>query len=174
MSCERLVPRWLREIPEHLKTSEMCNEAVAQFPYALEYVPDQLKTQEMCNEAMHENPTVLFLVPDHFKTEDMCNEALVVDPWSLKDIPGNLKIKEMCNKAVEDDPSSLQFVPDWFVTRQQLDIWFDNDCWYHDDDSIEWYNGYKKRKAQKANIKEKLLPVTWHPDRVKEKKEAWK
>ena len=30
----------------------------------------------------------------------------------------------------------------------------------------EWYNGYKKRKAQKAKIKEELLPITWHPDRV--------
>ena len=25
---------------------------------------------------------------------------------------------------------------------------------------------YKQRKAQKTRIKEKLLPVAWHPDRV--------
>ena len=31
---------------------------------------------------------------------------------------------------------------------------------------IEWYKGYKKRMAQKANIKEELLPIAWHPDHV--------
>ena len=120
----------------------------------------------MCNEAMHENPAVLFLVPDHFKTEEMCITALEIDPWSLYDIPDNLKKQEMCNKAVEDDPSSLQFVPDRFVTQQQLDIWFDDDYWYHDDEIIEWYKGYKNRKAQKSSIKEELLPIAWHLDRV--------
>ena len=27
-----------------------------------------------------------------------------------------------------------------------------------DDEIIKWYDGYKKRKAQKAQIKEELLP----------------
>ena len=48
-------------------------------------------------------------------------------------------------------------------------IWYDDDYYYddgnhwdNDDDEnkfFEWYNGYKKRKAQKANIKEELLPI---------------
>ena len=59
-------------------------------------------------------------------------------------------------KAVEDDPSSLQFVPDCFVSKQQLNIWFDDNYWYHDNEMIEWYKGYKKRKAQKVKIKEQL------------------
>ena len=29
----------------------------------------------------------------------------------------------------------------------------------------EWYEGYQKHKAQKAKIKEELLPITWHPSR---------
>ena len=62
-------------------------------------------------------------------------------------------------KTVEDDPSSLQYVPNWFVTQQQLDVWSDNDYWYHDDEIIEWCEGYKKRKAQKAKIKEELMPI---------------
>ena len=72
----------------------------------------------------------------------------------------------MCDKVVEDDSSSLQFVPDWFVTLEQIDIQHDDDYWYHDDEMIEWYEGHKKRKAQKALIKEELIPVTWYPDRV--------
>ena len=69
----------------------------------------------------------------------------------------------MCNKAVKDDPFSLQFVPDWFVSQQQLDVWYGNDYWYNDDDIIECYEGYKKQKAQKAKIKEEFLPIAGHP-----------
>ena len=69
----------------------------------------------------------------------------------------------MCDNAVKDDPSSLRFVPDWFVARETIDVWYDHDYWYHDDEMIERYDSYKKRKAQKASIKEELLPITWHP-----------
>ena len=30
---------------------------------------------------------------------------------------------------------------------------------------ITWRDAYIKRKAQKAKIKEELMPVAWHPDR---------
>ena len=55
----------------------------------------------------------------------------------------------------------MQFVPDWFVTRGCLDMWY-----YDDEDSfLKWYDGYKKRKVQKASIKEELLPTAWHPSK---------
>ena len=72
----------------------------------------------------------------------------------------------MCDDVVKNDPSSLQFVSDWIVTKQQIDAWFDDGYWYDDDEMIEWYDSYKKRKAQKAKVKEELLPIAWHPDRV--------
>ena len=71
----------------------------------------------------------------------------------------------MCDKAVKDDSSSLQYVADSFVTREWVDMWYDD---YYDDDGdhwndenkfFEWYDGYKKRKAQKPSIKEGLLPI---------------
>ena len=71
----------------------------------------------------------------------------------------------MCDKAVEDDLSSLQFVPDWFVAQQQINVWHDDDYQYHDDEIIEWYNGYQKRKVQKAKVKEEFLLIAWHPSR---------
>ena len=33
---------------------------------------------------------------------------------------------------------------------------------------IEWYKDYKKRKAQKASVKEELLPIAWHTNCVKD------
>ena len=71
----------------------------------------------------------------------------------------------MCDKAEWGNRFSLQFVPDWFVTQQQLKLWHYYDDYCNDDKLIKRYNRYKKRKAQKASIKEELLPVTWHPSR---------
>ena len=88
----------------------------------------------MCERAVWLGPSVLQLVPDHFKTQEICDDA------------------------VRDESFSLQYVPDWFVTQQQVKL--------RDNRLISWYNGYQKRKAQKAKIKEELLPITWHPDRV--------
>ena len=45
MSYER-VPPWLIEIPE----------AVKKYPLLLEHVPDHLKTQDMCDDAMRRKP----------------------------------------------------------------------------------------------------------------------
>ena len=78
----------------------------------------------------------------------------------------------MCNDAVRKGLFYLQFVPDWFVTREGLYMWNDDyydDGDYRDDDDdkfFKWYDGYKKRKAQKAQIKKELMPIAWHPNRV--------
>ena len=69
----------------------------------------------------------------------------------------------MCNKAARRDPWLLNHVPDWFVTQQQLKIWHDN--YYDDDGHIEWYEGYKKRRAEKAQIEKELMLIAWHPSR---------
>ena len=144
----------------------MCNEAVVRDAYILEYVPDYIMLQKICDEAIHKNPAAIFLVPACFKTQKMCIKALEVDPWQLNDIPDYFKTQEMCDDAVWEDPYSLRFVPDWFLTQQQLKIWHDDDYWYHDDEIIESYNDYQKRKAQQAKIEEELLPIAWHPDRM--------
>ena len=160
------VPCWIREVPEHLKTQEMCNEVVAQSSYALRYVPDELKTQQMCNEAIRENPAVFFLVPEHLRTQEMWIKALEVDPWQLYYISDCYKTQEMSDDVVRRVSCSLIGVLDCFVTSQQIKIWHNSDDWHDDNEVIEWYEGYKKRKTQKAKIKEELLPTAWHPDRV--------
>ena len=72
----------------------------------------------------------------------------------------------MCIREVEAGLGLLEHVPGWFVTQQQLKIWHDDDDYCNDDKLIDWYNGFQKRKAQKAKIKEELLPIAWHPDCV--------
>ena len=54
----------------------------------------------------------------------------------------------------------MQYVPDYFVKQQQLRHFYDgNDKFFS---RLNWYEGSQKRKAQKAKIKNKLLPVAWN------------
>ena len=62
----------------------------------------------------------------------------------------------------------MHFVSDWFVTQKQIDVWYYNDEYCHDDEFIEWSNDYHSQKAQKLKIKEELLLFAWHPDHVKD------
>ena len=128
----------------------MCEKAVKDEPYVMKYVPDHFKTQKMCYKAVKNDPSFLQLVSDHFKTQ------------------------KLCYKAVKNDPSFLQSVPDWFITKEWIDMWYDDDkdksFELYDDvldkyNFFEWYEGYHKRKAQKAKIKDELIPIAWHPSR---------
>ena len=120
----------------------------------------------MCDEAMRNNPYMLRHVANHFKTEEMCDDAVEASPWQLKYIPDQYKTQKMCDEVVIDDSSSLQYVPDWFVISDWVHMWY-VDTEYRDyDDEVnffKWYDSYKKRKTQKASIKDELLPVAWHP-----------
>ena len=65
----------------------------------------------------------------------------------------------------------MKYVPDWFITHQKMlrvmKLTIGRRCMFprNDDDLIKWYEGYKKRKAQKASIKEELIPIAWHLSR---------
>ena len=126
-------------------------------------VPDHLKRQEICNEVVPTYACLFEHVPYHFNTQEMCEKAVEKNSWALEYIPDHIKTQEMCEKAVKDYTFSLQYVPDWFVNQQQIKTWGDDDYWNYK--MINWCNGYEKRKAQKASIKEELMLISWHPSR---------
>ena len=128
----------------------------------------------MCDKVVRNKLCMLLLVPDHFWTQEMCNEIMRTMPDAFHCIPDRFKTQKMSDQAVKEDSSSLQFVPDWFVTKKWMWMWYDDyydddgDHWNNDDDEdnfLEWYDGYKKRKTEKTSIKEGLLPIAWHPSR---------
>ena len=126
----------------------------------------RLKKEE--SEIMRTKPDAFHRIPDHFKTQKMCIKAVGVDPFFLELITDHFKTQEICDKAVKEDFSSLQFVSDWFVTREWMWMWYyyyDGDHWDDEDFFFERYDSYKKWKAQKASVKEELLPIAWHPSR---------
>ena len=79
-------------------------------------IPGHLKTQEMCNEAVHMEPYSLEFVPEHFKTQDMCDKAVRMEPCSLEFVLENLKMQEMCNDAVRN---ALGNVSDHFNMQER-------------------------------------------------------
>ena len=85
----------------------------------------------------------------------MCDTAVRMEPYSLISVPDRFKTQKMRDKAVREERFSLQCVPDWFVTQQQIGPWCDDNI------LIKWYEGFKKRKVQKTQIKEKRLPIAW-------------
>ena len=81
MSYENFLT-WIREIPDHLKLQEMCNEAFDIEPFSLAFIPDHFKTQEICERVVEEGSYMQMFVPDHFKTK-MCEKAVKAYPWLL-------------------------------------------------------------------------------------------
>ena len=65
---------------------------------------------------------------------------------------------EKCDKAVRNDHFSVWFVPDWFVPdwfvaqQQRKYLRVNNNDWSYNE-LIEWNDGFKAGKAQKASIK---------------------
>ena len=98
-------------------------------------------------------------VPDHYKRKKIYNKAVCNDPYTLRHVPEHYKTQKMCDDVVWGNAFSLQYVPDYFVTQQQIKLWHDDPYYCNDDGRIKWYDGYKKRKAQKASIKEEFMPI---------------
>ena len=89
----------------------------------------------------------------------MCNEIMRTITDAFHCIPGHFKTQEMCDKAGKENSSSLEYVPNYFVTREQMwmcyDDYYDDDGDDHWDDEnkdrfLDWYEGYQKRRGQKA------------------------
>ena len=168
-------PSYLEFIPIHCKTQEMCIKALEKAPLMLWCVPDHLNIRAMCGRAVEKYTLALEYVPDHLKTQAMCEKAVQKYPYELEFVPDYYKTKKMRERVVEKYPWALEYVPDWFVKCEELNLWHDylyhnNDrfvCSYHNkyDRFIKWCNGYQKRKAQKAKIKEELMPIAWHASR---------
>ena len=164
--CKKSVeddPGSLGYIPDRLITQEMCSSAVSREPCTLRYVHDHLKTEKMCDKAVRIKPCLLEFVPNRLKTQKMCKKAVKNKPDSLRFVPDHFKTQKMCDKVVRDgSPIFLEHDPDWLITKQQLKLMGEhcNNIWF-----IKRYEGYKKRKTQKAKIKDELIPIAWHPSR---------
>ena len=144
----------------------MCKRAVKQHSWCLECILEWLKTVDMCQQAIGGNPLCLEYIPYHLKTQEMCDETVDIEPHSLEFVSDQYKAGGMCERVIEKKSWLLKYFPDWFVTQQQIKLRHDDAYYYCNDNYLICYDGYKKQKAQKASIKEELLPIAWHPSRL--------
>ena len=106
-------PRFLKLIPDDLKTQEMCNKAVEKAPWLLYDVPVCFKNVGIYSRAVEKCLHSLRFIPDHLKTQNVEK-----NPYQLGEFPDCFKIKRMCEKAVEDEPETLEYVPDYLKTEE--------------------------------------------------------
>ena len=119
----------------------------------------------MCEKVVEDNSWRVIDVPEYLKAKEMCEKAVNIQPLLLSCVPDCFKTNEMCEKVVGASLGLLMDVPDWFVTDQIIKLWRDDDKYCNDHELIKWYKRYQKQKAQKASIKEVLMPTAWHPSR---------
>ena len=123
------------------------------------------KSKRMSARTAEDETGTVEFVPDALKTQEMCEEAAEARSYMLEDVPDDFTSQKMCDTVVMKDSLLLRYVLYWFVTQKQLKIWHEDDQYCNDKLIIRWYNKHKEQKAQKASIKDKLLPIAWHPSR---------
>jgi uncharacterized protein (TIGR02145 family) len=87
-------------------------EEVKENGLALENVPEALKTAEMCMAAVENEGLALGDVPEALKTAEMCMAAVKNDGLALDFAPEALKTLELCIAAVKLDCDAIEYVPD--------------------------------------------------------------
>jgi hypothetical protein len=90
----------LEDVPEKLKTYDVCLAAVRNSGWVLGYVPEKHKTAELCLEAVRQNGVALVDVPEEQKTAELCFEAVRQNDGALPFVPEKLQsqVKEILEK----------------------------------------------------------------------------
>ena len=61
----------------------MCNKAVRNYHYALEFVPECYKTQEMCDKVVNPHSSTMHFVNECYKSQETCDKAFNKLRWCL-------------------------------------------------------------------------------------------
>ena len=110
----------------------------------------------MCKQPVSKKLWYLEYVSEQFITQEMCTDSVKRNACMFIYVPEQLKNREMSEFVVKKYAWLFQFVPDCFISAEMLEKFQDDG----------WLEAYKHRKAQKAKIKEEVLPVAYHPDCV--------
>ncbi|GHV64463.1 hypothetical protein FACS1894199_02760 [Bacteroidia bacterium] len=103
---------------DKLKNAPLCDEAMKENPkIAFLYVPDHIKTPEMCENAVKADGLNLQHVPREKISQDLSRTAVETLGKSLEFVPVIYRDKDMCTLAVKQEGTNLKFVPDKLKTK---------------------------------------------------------
>lgn len=88
-------------------------------------------------------------IQDHSKTQEMCAKAARKDPEWLQHTIDPLKTWEMCSKGLGKYHRNLANVSDWFVRIKSVEMWYDDEGYWSNDEFTKLYRGCKNYKTLK-------------------------
>lgn len=93
------------------KSYEDYLERVQQNGLALQDVPEELRTPELCKLAVQQDGLALEDVPEELRTPELYKLAVQQDGWALKFVPEELRTYKLSLEAVKSNSAALLFVP---------------------------------------------------------------
>ena len=99
----------------------MCNKAVGNYPYALEFVPGCYNTREMCDKAVDTYPSIIKFVPKCSKTKEVCHRAVHGCSFVFDVIFDKYKIQELWNLVVSLYIPFIVYFPNNYITQEMRD-----------------------------------------------------
>lgn len=118
-------PSCLLLLPEHLKTEEVCREAINREGALIHAVPEALQTEEMCRMAVLSNFEALKFIPDIRHTPELYGLALEKNALAIQYFKPSLSTPELCRKALEQ-AQDLKVL--WFIPYSDLHVRVLNRC----------------------------------------------
>ena len=108
------------ELPERLRSYDLCLEAVREDGEAIAHVPARLRTPALCLEAVRRSAEALGMLPERLRTYDLCLEAVRHHGDALFDVPKPLRDRVICRTAMKTTTAynTLSVVPKEFVDAE--------------------------------------------------------
>ncbi len=117
----------LESVPKHLRTPQLCMDAVKNDGWALEFVPENIKTEEMCRMVLKPHSNIGFMdyeVLDFIPFPSVCLEGLKMfslgnDPLDVFSyINPKIMTDEIAKCGIEMDSTCLVYIPQHLRTPE--------------------------------------------------------
>ncbi len=111
----------LSQIPIGHFSLRVCEAALHSRPDAFEDIPDQVKTREMCQKAVKLLISNALFIPDELMDVAMAKDLIAIDPWVITMIPEALYTPEMIHQACGTCSAVLHFISDQHLTKALIE-----------------------------------------------------
>ena len=113
-ACEK---RWMAfvYVPKHLRTEKVISAMLENSGEGLQYIPEEQRTKELCLLALRKDnyDSALYNTPEkYWLDDDFCFSAISQGVNIMKQLPEERKTKEMCLANVKTDGWALRKIPD--------------------------------------------------------------
>jgi hypothetical protein len=113
----------LGDVPEQLRTAEMCRISILNNQSAIQHLPRHLLTPELCILAVEHDGCELEHIPDDFRSHELCMIAVDRDGCALEHVPRHLQSRELCMTAIRETIEAIRYIPENLQTLQfYLDV----------------------------------------------------